>query len=129
MEFGMRFISTRVHGMMDYLMGVLLIISPYLFGFATGGAKQWLPIVLGLTLLMQSVLTRYELGLMPVIAMPLHLGLDIASGLLLAASPWLFGFADQVFWPHVILGLIEIGTACCTETRSTVKSRAATARS
>jgi hypothetical protein len=29
----MRFISTRTHGVIDYLMAALLIIAPYLLGF------------------------------------------------------------------------------------------------
>jgi hypothetical protein len=35
----MRFIPTRIHGMMDYAMGLLLIAAPWLFGFARGGAE------------------------------------------------------------------------------------------
>jgi hypothetical protein len=70
-------------------MGALLVSSPYLFGFATGGPEQWLPIVLGLAVLLQSVMTRYELGLVPVISIPVHLGLDSewssARGVALAA--------------------------------------------
>jgi hypothetical protein len=119
-----RFITTPIHGVADYVMGALLVSSPYLFGFATGGPEQWLPIVLGLAVLLQTVMTRYELGLVPVISIPVHLGLDSANGLLLAASPWLLGFAHQVCWPHVLLGLIEIGTAGCTETKMAVRSLA-----
>ena len=37
-------------------------------------------------------------------------------GVLLAASPWLFGFADRVYWPHLILGLAEIGAGLMTRT-------------
>jgi SPW repeat len=40
--------------------------------------------------------------------------LDLGSGILLAVSPWLFGFADQVWAPHLVIGLIEIGTALMT---------------
>ena len=120
----MRFITTPIHGVTDYVMGTLLVSSPYLLGFATGGPEQWLPIVLGLVVLLQSVMTRYELGLVPVISIPVHLGLDGANGLLLAASPWLLGFAHQVFWPHLMLGLIEIGAARCTETKMAVRSLA-----
>lgn len=45
-----------------------------------------------------------------------HLGLDAASGVLLAASPWLFGFSVVVFWPHLILGLFEVAAALTTRT-------------
>lgn len=111
----MRFINTRVHGMLDYLMGVLLIISPWLFGFANGGAAQWVPIVLGLGAFLYSIMTDYELGLLKVIPMSAHLIIDLVAGIFLAASPWIFGFADEVYLPHLILGILEIGASLMTE--------------
>lgn len=113
----MRIIPTRVHGYIDYLFGILLIASPWLFGFAVGGVAQWLPVVLGASVIVYSLLTDYELGLSPTISMPVHLGIDVLGGILLAASPWLFGFADVVFWPHLVFGLVEIATALMTKTR------------
>ncbi len=113
----MRFISTRVHGFLDYAMGLLLIVAPWLFGFAAGGAETWVPVVLGAGAILYSVLTDYELGLVRMIPMPAHLGLDALAGLLLAVSPWLFGFADYVYLPHLILGIAEVGAALFTETR------------
>jgi hypothetical protein len=108
-------ISTRVHGMLDYPLGLLLIISPWLFGFADEtGVARWLPFVLGASVLVYSMLTRYEFALSPVIPMPVHLGLDAIGGLLLAVSPWLFGFADRVWLPHLVFGLLEIGAAVST---------------
>lgn len=111
----MRFISTRVHGMVDYAMGLLLIVAPFLFGFATGGPAQWVPIVLGVVMLAQAVMTKYELGLMHMIPMPAHLTMDLLSGIVLLVSPWLFGFASVIVWPHVLLGLLEIGASLTTE--------------
>lgn len=112
----MRFLPTRIHGVLDYLMGLLLIASPWLFGFAdVGGAAVWLPVVLGLGALLYSAFTDYEFGLVRRIPMPTHLMLDLGSGVLLAVSPWLFGFADVVWMPHLVLGLVEIGAALVTE--------------
>ena len=101
--------------MMDYAMGLLLIAAPWLFGFADGGAETWVPVVLGLGAIGYSLFTDYELGLVRTLPMPTHLMLDLLSGALLAASPWLFGFADEVWTPHLILGLVEIGTALMTQ--------------
>ncbi|MDB5473981.1 MAG: hypothetical protein JWP99_1284 [Devosia sp.] len=101
-------ISTRVHGIIDYVVGALLVVAPFLLGFADGTAAQWVPMILGLGALGYSALTNYELGLLRVIPVPVHLGLDVASGVLLAASPWLFGFADRVWLPHVVIGVGEI---------------------
>lgn len=104
----MKIISTRTHGIIDYLTGILLILAPWLFGFATGGVEQWLPQVLGAMTIVMSLLTQYELSIAKVIPLNVHLGVDMASGALLAVSPWLFGFADIIWWPHLLVGLMEI---------------------
>jgi hypothetical protein len=79
------------------------------------------PIVLGATAVLYSLATRYELGLFPVIPMSTHLLLDAASGVMLAASPWLFGFSNQIVWPHITIGLFEILMSVITQTK--VKNR------
>jgi len=112
----MRFIPTSVHGVVDYLTGVLLIAAPWLFNFAQGGAEAWVPVALGAGVILYSLLTDYELGVARVLSMGAHLGLDAASGVLLAASPWLFGFSDVVYLPHLIIGLFEVVAALTTRT-------------
>jgi hypothetical protein len=46
-----------------------------------------------------------------------HLGVDVMGGTLLAASPWLFGFADRIWWPHLLIGLMEIAGPPVTDRR------------
>jgi hypothetical protein len=116
----MRFLSTRAHGMLDYLTGGLLIVVPWLFGFADGSAVQWVPVGLGTAIILVSLITGYELGLANVIPMQGHLALDGIAGLLLAISPWAFGFADRTYWPHLIIGIAEIGLSCVTRTQPDV---------
>ena len=84
-------LPTRVHGMLDYLLGALLIASPWLLGFAEGGAEQWVPVALGAGVLLYSAFTDYELGVVKKLQMPAHLLLDAVGGLALAVSPWMFG--------------------------------------
>jgi hypothetical protein len=109
-------LPTRVHGMLDYLLGALLIAAPWLFGFAAGGAEQWVPVALGAGVLLYSAFTDYELGLVKKLQMPAHLLLDAVGGLLLAASPWMFGFDERVWMPHVVIGAIEIVIVAITNT-------------
>lgn len=101
-------IDTRTHGIIDYATGALLIVAPYLFGFANGGIAQWLPQLLGALTIVMSLFTDYELSIAKAIPLRVHLGMDMASGALLAASPWLFGFAGLIWWPHLLVGLMEI---------------------
>lgn len=101
---------------MDYAMAILLIISPWLFGFYQGGAESWVPIILGAGVIVYSLITDYELSATKNISMKTHLTLDLMGGVLLAVSPWLFGFAEIVYLPHLIFGIAEIGAALMTET-------------
>ena len=103
----MRFIPTRVHGVLDYMTAGVLIAAPSLLNFRKDGMQRWLPIALGVGTIGYSLLTDYELGLFKVIPMPMHLALDAANGALLAASPWLFGFAEEVSAPHLGLGCLR----------------------
>ena len=113
----MRFISTHTHGILDYITGIALVAAPWLFGFARGGAETVIPVVLGLGLLVYSLLTRYELGVFKVLPFKAHLTMDLISGVLLASSPWVFGFSEFVYLPHLLVGLFEIGAALMTHTR------------
>lgn len=112
----MHIISRRVHGILDYIAGLLLIFSPNIFGFATGGAEQRVAVILGIAVLVYSLLTNYEYGLFKVISFRAHLTLDVISGLLLAVSPWVFQFSDRVWLPHLVLGLLEVGAVLMTRT-------------
>jgi hypothetical protein len=104
----LRLIPTRVHGALDYFVGLLVALSPWVLGFVAYGPETWVPVALGLGAVAYSLVTNYEWGLYPGISMPTHLALDFGSGALLAASPWLFGFADSAWLPHVVLGAVEL---------------------
>jgi hypothetical protein len=113
----MKIISTKVHGILDYMMGVILIAAPWIFGFADNSIATMLPCILGALTIVYSLMTDYELGLSDNISMRTHLVIDFISGILLAASPWIFGFADVVYLPHLILGIVEIGAVALTTSK------------
>lgn len=104
----MQVITSRIHAVLDYLVGALLIVAPYVLGFATRGPEQWIAQVLGAATIVMALMTRYEFSIAKVIPLPAHLVVDAASGVFLAVSPWVFGFADFIWWPHVLVGLTEI---------------------
>ena len=112
----MRFISTRVHGILDYLVGALLVISPWLFNFDNGGAETWVPVIVGIVLLIQALMTNFELGVFRTISMATHLRMDFIIGIFLAASPWIFDFDEYIWEPHVIFGLMSLAASLMTRT-------------
>ena len=112
----MRFLPTRVHGVVDWVMGAVLVALPWLLGLDRSGPEAWVPMAVGAAGLLVTFFTDHEYGVIRRIPMPAHLAVDGAAGALLAVSPWLFGFADRVWWPHVILGLTEFAAAFVTRT-------------
>ena len=107
----MKHISSRTHATLDYVIGVVLIIAPYLFGFADDEPARNAAWIVGGGVLLYSLFTAYELSIAKLIPYRVHLGLDVISGLFLAASPWLMDFADRVVAPHLVVGVLEIGVA------------------
>ena len=107
----MRFIPTKFHAPLDYIVGAALIAAPWIFQFSEHTAATIVPIVLGIGLIAYSLFTNYELGVWKVAPMAVHNLIDIAAGTVLAASPWIFGFADEaanVWVPHLIVGIAAI---------------------
>ena len=101
----MRFIPTRFHGTLDYVVGLLLLASPWLLGFSETEAATWAAIIAGAVVLLQAVVTDFEAGILHKVPMGVHLMMDLVLGIALAASPWLLSFDGRTYLPHLILGL------------------------
>lgn len=112
----MKFIPTRTHGILDFVVPVGLMLAPKLLGFEDD--KKASSIFRGMALghVAYSLFTDYETGLVRKLPMKGHLALDAGSAVFLAASPWLLGFSGSVAAPHVVAGLSELGIAMTTET-------------
>ena len=101
---------------MDYVSGILITASPWLFGFAhLGGAPVFIPLVFGVLQLIMVIFTKHELGLIKVIPIQTHLFIDMMTGFYLFVSPFLYEFYPFVVLPHVLLGLFLFGSGIFTQ--------------
>lgn len=114
----MKFITTQIHGFIDYAVGILFIALPWVLDINCAEPQGLVMIVSGFLILIYSVLTDYELGVLRVLPMPLHLAFDMISGMLLAFSPWILAFSEKIYLPHLFLGLFEILIAILTKTKT-----------
>ncbi len=104
-----------VHGVIEYIAGVLLIAAPFLFGFEDGAATA-VSIVAGVIVLIVAASTEGPSSMIGSIPISMHVLLDFALAGALLAAPFLFGFTDETAPTafFIVLGvahlLITIGT-------------------
>jgi hypothetical protein len=113
----MNVIPTRTHAILDDVMAAVLILTPFVFLFEHAEAAKWTLIYAGIVTFVASLLTHDDLGVAWAIPMPGHLALDVLIGAVLIASPWVLGFSNAIWWPHVILGAVKILIALATSWR------------
>lgn len=102
----MRPISTKLHGIGDYIISCVLIFLPWIAGFTIYNGARWVMVIAGTLGIIYSLVTRYEAGYIGLISMQTHLVFDAIMGVVLIASPWLFHFAQYVYLPHLIAGAV-----------------------
>ena len=109
-------ISTKAHGVLDYLTIATFLTLPRVMGWSKGLTDGMTALALGK--LGYTLFTRHELGLVKKLPMQAHLALDAAGGAALCAMPTLLGDEDDVGAQAACcaLGLFDIAAAPLTET-------------
>ncbi len=102
-------IPAFVHGLLEYVVAILLIVSPFLFSFESDTATG-IAIAAGVVVLIVNASTAMSTGLVKSIPVQAHVMLDYALAILLIASPFLFGFEDDgtatAFF--LVLGIVHL---------------------
>ncbi len=87
-------VPTLVHGAVEYAVGLLLIVAPFVFSFDATSATA-ASVVLGLALLAFTATSRLPTGLVKSISTGVHVTVDVVLAVLLVALPFLFGFTEE----------------------------------
>ncbi len=106
-------IPRPLHAVMDYLWGASVFFAPELLGFDKDSPANVYCKARGGSMVLTSLMTRYELGLIKVIPYNMHLLLDFVSAVTLGfAGPKLFGFENDKKASQAVLvfSAIELGT-------------------
>jgi hypothetical protein len=129
-------LSLRAHQLIEPAAALLLIVAPWLFGFADNDTATTLSIIVGVIVLLTGMSTRWRMSLVKLIPLRTHFMMDLAVGVALIALPFIAGFNDHGGATRffVIAGVLELGTAVMTrwdereEVRPQSSRRATTAR-
>lgn len=114
----MQFLSSKTHTIIGIVVALLLLAAPNLLGFSANEAATLVARLVGVFVLINELITTSAYSPLKLISMKAHIALDVVTGVFLAVSPWLFGFADSaanVWVPHLIVGLVIVGYALVTD--------------
>lgn len=115
-------ISLKTHNILDYVAGLFLLVSPFLFGFSNVENARITFLILGSGLIFYSALTKYYYAVARIIPLGVHMTLDIISGLVLMMAPWIFNYRDLLggfqLALHFVLGFGVIGLVGLTHPRN-----------
>jgi VIT1/CCC1 family predicted Fe2+/Mn2+ transporter len=84
-----------LHGLLDYIVGALLIAAPFVLGFDDIGSATALSIVSGVVLLAVAAASDGPVSLVNSIPRSVHILIDVGMGAFFIAAPFLFGFSDE----------------------------------
>jgi len=113
-------ISTRMHGVLDYMTAGFLFALPRAMGWSKTVTR--LMDMAGMSATAYSLMTRYELGLVRVLPMKAHLAMDAMSGAaFFGASAMLDDEDPEVRACLASIGVWEIAAALMTRSESPVR--------
>lgn len=115
-------IPLKVHNVADYVVGAVLMIAPWLFGFADVGAARTLFLFGGISLISYSLITNYYYSVARLIPLGVHMTMDALMGILVILAPALFGYRDSLtqgqYAAHIVLGIGAVGLVALTRPRT-----------
>lgn len=101
----MRFLSPRVHGILDYAAAAVLVVAPFGLGFWNADRLAvFISLALALALLCYSLITDYSYSISGAVSFKVHLVFDTLLGLASITIPFIFGFVGLARIYYVLMG-------------------------
>jgi hypothetical protein len=109
-------IPLNVHAAIEPIIALVLILSPWIFGFSATDDATTIAIIAGVAVLIVGMTTRWRLSLVKLISLRTHFMMDLGVAAVLILSPFVFGFtgaggATRFF---IIAGVLELIAAVST---------------
>jgi len=100
-----RIITPRVHGLLDYMSAIVLILAPSVLEFnEVSPYAYWLSVIAGVILILYSLMTDYDFSIGMLIPLKTHLVIDFSAGVLFILWPFIFDFTDLVLAYYLVMG-------------------------
>lgn len=113
----MKFLTPTVHGALDYIAAITLIIAPFVLGLQ--GLALWMSVAAGAGLIVYSLITDYAYSIAKAIPFPMHIILDTTAAITFIAAPFIFSFSDVAQIYYWVMGVGVLMVVLVTKKQST----------
>ena len=123
-----RFLTPKLHGLVDYAAAAGLIIFPSVLGIgASSPIAFWLSVAAGVSVICYSMLTGYTYAAAPVVPFKVHLVIDFVAAIAFALAPFLFGFSglDAIYYWALSAAVFLVVAISQTEDETLAQTAAA----
>ena len=113
----MKPLAAKQHGVIDYVTGTMLLVSPWLFQFNhLSDMATYTMVLIGSFVLIVSMVTNYPFGMLKLLPFPVHGFVELIGAVVLLFSPWVMGFVNvtPAFNVSVIVGIAYLGVISIT---------------
>lgn len=101
----LRIITPRVHGVIDYMSAIVLILAPSVLELnEVSPYAYWLSVIAGVILILYSLMTDYEFSIGILISLKSHLVIDFSAGVLFILWPFIFDFTGLALAYYLVMG-------------------------
>ena len=121
-----RFLTPKLHGLIDYAAAAGLIIFPFVLGIGTSSPIAfWLSLTAGIAVICYSMLTGYTYSAAPVLPFKVHLAIDFVAAIAFALAPLVFGFSGLDAAYYWVLSAAVFLIVAVSQTEENTASQAA----
>ncbi|MFA6273885.1 MAG: hypothetical protein WC662_01880 [Candidatus Paceibacterota bacterium] len=99
----MKIINSKIHGFLDYVVVVFLLVSPHLFSLPA--ATSLFTYILAGVHFVLTVLTNFELGLFRIVPFEIHGSVEVVVSILLVIAAFVLGVVDNSLARNFYLGV------------------------
>ena len=100
-----RIITPRVHGLLDYMSAIVLILAPSVLELnEVSPYAYWLSVIAGVILILYSLMTDYDFSIGMLIPLKTHLVIDFSAGVLFILWPFIFDFTGLALAYYLVMG-------------------------
>lgn len=124
----MRFVTRKIHALLDYPVALSLMAMPFVLGLgASNPLARWLSVATGVAALILTLLTDHETGVIRVIPYWLHVVVDRLVGVTFLAAPFALGFTGldaAYYWANAVAVLVVTWLLAAPESSTAAKATA-----